>query len=805
MDTFLQDVRYGLRGIRRAPAFAAVVILTLALGIGANTAIFSVVDSVLLHAAPYPHGDRLVWLGESSPKAPGISVTWLNYQAWRSGNHTFEDMAIYEGSRFTLTGRGDPLLTTAGLVSNNFFRLLGAQPVLGRSFNEAEDRPGAERTVVLAHAFWSAKLGGDPHVLDATLTLNGKPYRVAGIAPPQLQFFPSAVDYYLPIGVFEAATTQRNRHGSMRVVGVLKPRVALADATADLDRIMQSLAQSDPGPESDHRAYGAFLAEHATREIRPTLLVLMAAVGLVLLLACANVAGLVLARGTARLGEIAIRAAIGAGRMRLVRQLLTENLVLAVAGGGAGVLLAFGLVRLLAVAGPRDIPRLAQTTLNPQVLWFAAAMTLLTGLLVGLAPVWSAGRLDLASAIKDVSRTATAARRGQALRSLLVTAEIAITLVLAFASGLLVRSLMQAQNGNPGFAPDRVLALELVLPSSGYGSPQAVENFFQRLTADLRGIPGVASVGSVFCPPAAGDCRDWFYSIADRPAPPRSEVPVALVNAADPEYFRTMRIPLRQGRAFADTDTATAPPVAIVNEAFARKWWPRESALGHRIKMGGPYLEGGELEIVGVSGNIGQMGLDSTADPEIFLSRAQDGANAMFLMIRTAPDPGQLTAAVRRAVFGIDRNLPIRSLRPFEEALAASLARRRFGTLLLALFAALAMVLAAVGIFGLLNYWVSVRESEIALRMILGARIGTIVLWTGGQALKLAAAGVAIGIVAAWFASRWMSSLVFGVSPRSPSMLFAAAGSVIALALLAAAAPVYRATRIDTARKLHEL
>ena len=803
VDNLLQDLRYGMRGVRKSPGFALVVIATLTLGIGANTAIFSVVDSVLLHAVPYPNGDRLVWLGESTPKASGISLTWINYRQWRAANHTFEDIALTGGALRTLTGRGEPLLTRAGLVSSNFFRLLGVRTLAGRPFNEQEDGPGAEATVVLAYQFWAGRLGGDPNVVGQSLNLNGTPSRILGIAPPSLQFFSPPVDYYMSIGRLQGDTVQRSQHGSMRGLGLLKPRVKLADAVADLDRIMQRLAEADPGPEDDHRSYAAFLSEKNTREIRPTLVILMGAVGLVLLLACANVASLVLARSTARAGEIGVRSAIGAGRLRLIRQLLTENLLIAALGGGAGLILARSSVRALIAAGPRDIPRLADTSLNSQVLLFAVAITVFTGLFVGLAPVWTAGRFDLATVLKGISRTATGGKRGPSLRGVLVVSQIAITLVLAFASGLLLRSLIIAQNSDPGFTPGRVLAVDLALPGSSYQSPAAVQEFYQRLSADLRGLPGVTSVGSVYCPPSAGDCNDWFYSVLDRPAPPRSEVPLSLVNVADSGYFRTMQIPVREGRVFGETDREQAPLVAVVNEVFARRWWPRETAVGHRIKYGGPYLDGTTFEIVGVVGNVSQMGLDTTPSAEIYLPFAQSPSHAMVVMVRSAGDPAALIASVRRSVAAIDRNLPIRALRPFEKSLAGSLEQRRFGTTLLVLFAGLAMLLAAVGICGMLNYWVSLREGEIAIRMVLGAQRWSVVAWVGRQALLLAAAGVAIGVPASIAASRWIAKLVFGVSARNPVALACAGLVVLTLALLAAAVPVWRATHIDTAGKLH--
>ncbi|HTQ56891.1 MAG TPA: ABC transporter permease [Bryobacteraceae bacterium] len=801
-ETIAQDLRYGLRGLRRSPGFALVVILTLALGIGANTALFSVVNAVLLRPLPYPDAGRLVWLGESDPKADGISVTWVNFEHWRDENHSFEAMAGFETAHFTLTGRGDALLTRAGVATSGFLNLLGARPILGRVFSAADDRPGAPATVVLGYQFWIDRMGADDRAVGSILTLNGRPYQVIGVLPRDLHFFEQPMDFYLPLHQMQGEITDRARHGSMRLLARLKPGVTLAAATADLDAIMRHLAEIDPGPESQHRASAAFLSDSRTHDVRPTLLILLAAVGMVLLIACANVASLLLARSTARVREMAIRAAIGAGRIRLIRQLLTENLVLAAAGGALGGLLALWGARALVAIGPRDIPRLAETTFDWRVLVFASLLTLATGIFTGLAPVLTAGRVNLLSALKDSSRSATG-RGGNASRSTLVVAEIAITLVLAFGAGLLLRDLIAAQTGNPGYDPEHVLALELVLPSSSYHDKQAIRDFYGRLQQDLRTLPGVAGVGIVNCPPSAGDCGDWFYSVLDRPAPRESEVPISLFNTADASYFNVMRIPLRAGRAFTEEDRSTAPRVAIINETLARKWWPNQPAVGHRIKSGGPYREGPILQIVGVAGDIGQFGLGTTPYPEIFLPLTQSSPDAMVLMIRTAGDPGLLAAAVRRHVAALDRNLPIQRLRPFMQMVDASMAGRRFSTVLLGLFAALAMILAAVGIYGLLNYWVRVREQEIAIRMALGAPRTVILAWAGRQALRLSLLGAGIGALGAWAASRWLADLVVSASPRNYTTLVCAAAAVIAIAMLAASLPVWRATRVDAAGRLH--
>ncbi len=804
VESILQDLRYGLRAIRNAPAFSLVVVLTLALGIGANTAIFSVVYSVLLRPLPYPHGERLVVLNERTRKSDGFSVTWGNYRYWRAENHTLAAMAGYQTGDFTMTGRGDPVLTHAGVVTSSFFHLIGARPMLGRLPSEADDRPGAPPTVLVSEEFWAKKLGADPSAVGSTLALNGEPYEIIGVVNGP-HFYTRPVDFYVSLGRSQPAAPPRTRHGSISVLALLKPGVTLAQTRADLSAIMQRLAAADPGPEDDHRATGEYLAESRIGEIRSALLMLMGAVALVLIVACGNVASLLLVRGTARAREIAIRSAIGAGRSRLARQLLTENLTLAALGGALGVLLAAACLRGLIAIGPRNIPRLSEASLDLNVLAFAIALTLTVGLIAGLAPVLTAGKVDLTTALKEGAPSATGSKGGQSLRSALVVAEIAITLVLAFGSGLLIRSLIAAQNAYPGFDPHNVLAIELQLPPSYKDRSQRTE-FYDRLKQDVRALPGVLDVGGVNCPPSAGDCGDFWYSVLDHPAPARGDVPVALFNFADENYFRTMRIRLRAGRAFADTDRTADPPAAIVNETFARKWWPSSRlAVGQQIKYGGPYMPGPAYQIAGVVEDVGQMGLDEAPLPEVYLVYSQKNPpRAMVVMVRTHGDPAALMPAVRRRVARLDRNLPIQSLKTMDEWLGATLQRRRFNTLLLLLFAALAMILAGVGIYGVLNYWVNVREKEIAIRIALGARRSTILAWAGWEALRLAATGIVIGALAGWGSSRWLESLVYGVSARNPQTMIAAVVAVALAAALAASVPLLRATGVDPVRKLHD-
>jgi len=801
MESLLQDVLYGFRAMRRSPAFSLVVILTLALGIGLNTAIFSVVDTVLLKPLPYPDSERLVWFGESTGRAEGISVTWGNFTHWRDSNHSFEAMAAFQFTELTLTGRNEPLVTRGLVATTPYFALLGMRPLLGRLLDDSDDRPGAEPALVLNHHFWASQLGGDPNVVGKTLTLSGRPYVVAGVAAPLWETW--RVDYYLSLGRLTGNNVDRSRHGSIRMLGRLKPGVTLAAARADLDAIMRHLAEVDPGSENEHRSFGRFFAEYATGDVRGTLFVLMGAAALILLIACANVASLLLARNTARASELALRKAVGAGGLRLVRQLLTESVLVAAVGGLAGIVLAYGTLRTLVALAPRDIPRLAETALDVPVLLFACAITLASGLIAGLAPVITAGKLDLMTVLKEGARLSGGGRHRQSLRNVLVVAEVALTFVLAFGSGLLVRSLMAAQNSGPGFEPRHALSFRLQLPSAAYHSPEAIADFYAGLLADLRALPGVAAASAVHCPPGAGDCGDWFYSIPGRPVPAQNEVPIALFNTADAGYFEILRIPLRQGREFNGADRANGPKVVIVNETFARTWWPAESAIGHQIKFGGPYQEGPLLEVIGVAGDAKQMGLDSPPMPEIYQPFSQQRGGDMAIVIRVAGDAEALRPAVRARVLAHDRNLPLRAFATFERAFGAGLARRRFATLLLTMFAGLAMVLAAIGIYGLLNYWVSVRESEIALRLALGARPSTILRWTSFHALRLATIGIAFGVLGGWVAARGLEELVFGIPSRNPATMIAAALAVGAIAVAAAALPSWRAARVDAARRLH--
>src|SRR5271155_385493 len=798
-ESFLQDLRFAARGIWRARVFSSIVILTLAVGIDANTAIFSVVYAVLLKPLPFPSGERLVWLGESSAKASGISVTWINFEDWRMENRSFESMAAFQKADLTLTGRGQAVLTHAGVVTNEFFRLTGSRPITGRLFTVSDDEPQSAATVVVVtRAFWAETLSADPQIIGKTVTLNGTGYIVVGVLARDPGFFLPPVDYYLPFRPSVAQASKRDAHEWMRVLGLLKPGVTLSQARSDLDAIMQRLAQADPGPEDDHRAFAELLTEHRTGDIRQVFVLLMASVCLVLVLACANIGGLLLIRMTTRAREMAIRTAIGAGRRRLARQLVTETALITLIGGAFGIVLAgFGL-RAIEVFGPRDIPRLSEARLNFPVLIFAAALTLAVALVCSLVPLVSSEKVNLTILLKESGTGSGTSRIGHALRGGLVIAEIAVAVILLFASGILLRSLWAAENLNPGFEPKHLLALELQLPPRPYKSEEAILEFYGGLEEALRAQPGVESVGAVNCPPAAGDCRDWWYSVVEKPTPSPQDMPVTLVNMADTAYFQTMRILLVAGRAFSDGDRAGGPTVAVINEAVARAWWTDPgSALGQHIKVGGPHMDGPVVEIVGVAANVPQIGLDSPPLPEIYLPANQRVDAAMVVMIRSKGNPESMIATVRQTLAFIDDNVPIQSLRTADTWLGATLVQRRFTTLLLVLFAGIAVILASIGCYGVFNYWVSCRRQEIAIRMAMGAGSSAILRRTGRQVARLGVIGLVVGLAGSWGASRWLDSLVFGVSTHDPVVFSSAALAAFLIVLLAAAIPLWRATQID--------
>ncbi|WP_058187533.1 ABC transporter permease [Terracidiphilus gabretensis] len=806
LERIAQDVRYALRGILRRPAFALIVIVTLAVGIGANTAIFSAVYAVLLKPLPFPHGERMTVLGESSGQAEGISVTWLNFDHWRKENHSFEGMAGYESDDLTLTGRGQAVLTHAAMVTSEFFPLTGVRPVMGRLLTASDSEPQAPETVVVTQAFWKRALGADPQIVGKTLILNGTAHIVVGVLAREPGFFLRGVDYYLPYRPSPKQLSMRDSHGSLRALALLRTGVTLGAARADINTIMERLAKADPGPEDDHRVHAEFVTEERTGDVQHVFRLLMGAVALVLALVCANIGSLLLIRMTERAREMAIRSAIGAGRGRIARQLLTETLLITLIGGTCGVALAAAGLQVMKALGPKHIPRLMEASLDVPVLLFTAGLTVAVGLVCALAPVLGARRANLSLVLKEGSAGAGSGRIGHVFRGGLVAAEVAVALVLLFTSGLLLRSLVAAENVDPGFQPDHLLAMELQLPDGRYKTDASVLDFYARLEAALKAQPGITSAGAVSCPPAGGDCGDYWYSIVERPAPRREDVPLSLFNIADANYFQTAEMRVIAGRGITEQDKAGGPAVAVINETMAHTWWKdARSALGQHIKWGGPYNDGAVMEIVGVVGDVPQFGLDGEHVSAVYSPAGQRVSSAMVVMMRTSGDSTAMAASVRRVVAAMDSNVPVQSLKTTEEWLGASLAQRRFITLLLALFAGIAVILAAIGCYGVLNAWVTSRRQEIAIRMAMGAGTMAILRRMGRQAAVLGAIGLAVGLAASWGAARWVESLVFGVSVHDLVVLGIAAAGALLIVVLAAAVPLWRATQVDPMETLHEV
>ena len=589
MQTLWQDLRYGLRMLAKAPGFTIVAVLTLALGIGANTAIFSVIHAVLLKSLPYPDADRLMIVNEYSVRNGEESVSWMDYLDWRQQNRSFEEMATYNTTDFNFTGSATPEVIHAGRVTSAFFALTGATTILGRTFNAEEDMPGVNRTAVISYAFWRTRLGGDPRVLGKSLTLDGQPYTVVGVLRPGFQYFPRHIDLCVPAALSAVKVGGwliRGNHPGLEVLARLRPGVTLASARADMDAIMARLENEYPETNSGQRADVKPLYESRFGDVRPVLLTLLAGVLCVLLIACANVTNLSLARAAAREKEFAVRAAIGAGRLRIIRQLLAESVLLSLIGGALGLLVAMWSMGPLLRLAPADIPRLSETRMDMAVFLFAFGIALATGIIFGLAPALHTSRMDLTASLRVAGRSTTAGTGRRRLRAGLLISEVAVAVVLVITSGLLTRSLLKAFAVNPGFRADHLLALDVNLPHYKYKTDADAFAYLNEVLDGTRHLPGVVSASAVMCPPLGGDCWDSIFIFDDRPVPPIADLPNSVFNIADPAYFQTMGVPLLEGRWFSSADTEKSTRVVVINEAAARLWWPNQSPVGKRIKQG---------------------------------------------------------------------------------------------------------------------------------------------------------------------------------------------------------------------------
>ena len=797
MNTAWQDIRYSLRKLAKNPGFTVVAIVTLALGVGANSAIFSVVHNVIMRPLQFeePEGLVMVWEHNIPRNQERNVVASVNFHAWRAQNQSFEEMAAWFTTGVTMTGLGEAERVQAAVVSPTFFRILRVEAAHGRTFFPEEGEVESSEVVILSHGFWLRRFGGQPDVLGSTINLGGTPYTVVGIMPPDFKgvLFGSLTERDMWMPLPWSWGTEYGGRGWM-VIARLKDGVDLQGGQAEMSTITARLEREHDYNEG-WTANVVSLHEQTVGEVRPALLVLLSAVGLILLIACANVANLLLARASGREREMAIRTAIGASRGRVIRQLMTESGLLAILGGVSGLLLAVWGIDVLIKFSPGDIPRTEDIGLNYAVLLFTLAASLLAGFLFGFTPAMQASKPDLHSSLREASGGSGVAA-GRRLRGAFVVSEVALAVLLLIGAGLVIRSFSELTAVDPGFDAENVLGFRVSLPGAAYPDQAQQTAFFQELIRRVESLPGVTSAGATIARPlgrAMGPGTSFI--LEDRPEPPRADRPVADIRAVTPGYFRTLGVPLISGRSFTERDRAESPLAVVINQTMARTFWPDENAVGHRVSVS--WDEMISAEIVGVVGDVRHGGLDAVPRAKIYFAHAQFQWSVLDLVVRAGADPAALVAAIRGEVAELDPNLPVYSVSTMRELVTGSVAEERFNMLLLSLFAAVALLLASVGIYGVLSYSVTQRTHEIGVRVALGAEGRSVLRLVVGQGMALAGAGVLVGVLAAFGLTRLMTSLLYEVSATDPLTYAAVVVILLLVALAACYVPAWRATRVD--------
>jgi putative ABC transport system permease protein len=813
MESVLQDLRFAIRVLAKKPVTTVAALLALGLGVGANTAIFSVFDAVLLDPLPYPDAGRLVRLWESNrgKEIDESRVSPVTFDDVRDHATSFAALAGWWHPDLNLTtGEGEPLRAAAINVTDEFFDVIGVTPALGRGFVDGEDEPGKPRIAVLGHGLWQQRFGGDPGVLGRSVALDGNEYEVVGVMPAGFDF-PDDTEVWLPLGWDPARHSRGARF--FGVLGRLAEGVDVAAAQAEADAFAEGFARDFPQSNEGWGVEVRLLQDDLVGDVRPALWVLLGAVGLVLLIACANVANLLLAQAAAREKEVAVRGALGAGRGRLLRQFLTESLVLALAGGALGLGMAFAGVRVLVSLAPPEIPRLDGVGVDARVLLFTLGVAALAGLVFGLAPALHALRTDFTESFKEGGRGGTGGAGGRRLRQSLVVAEVALALTLLFGAGLLVRSFYRLLAESPGFNPEHTLTFNLQLPFTSYGEWTDVSELYARLVDRLQGVPGVrAAAVTGFLPLEAGWRVDFAREDEGVDTLADDEQPEAQYHTVSPGYFKLAGIPLLQGRDFDDRDTPDKPGAVILSRAAVERYWGGRNPVGEVIEgdgrqfgpLGRVLTETLEAEVVGVVGDVKNTSLEDAPEPAIYFHQRQFAYRSMNVLVRAEGDPRRVQDAVKAAVWDLDRDLPVARMRTLEEHLGAAVARRKFVMLLLAGFAALSLALAAIGTYGVMAYVAGARAREMGIRVALGARRGDVVGMLVGQGLRLVALGIVLGLAGAWAVGRLMRSLVFGVSTADAASFAAVVALLAAAALVACYVPARRASRTDPISVLRE-
>ncbi|MCI0486528.1 MAG: ABC transporter permease [Blastocatellia bacterium] len=801
METLLQDLRYGARTLIKQPGFTAVAVLALALGIGANTAIFSAVNAVLLRSLSYKEPDRLmvVWERNFPRNRETNVVSPANFLDWQSQNHVFEQMAAIASIRTNLTGAGEPEEIATQIITADFFSIMGVQPLLGRAFIPEEFQQGKDNVVVLSQRLWQRRFGADPGVVGRAITISGQPHVVVGIMPPRFYFVNKDTEMWAPMLLDTGRDYRKIAGRYLLSVARLKSGVTIGQAQAEMTALASRLEQEHPDFNSGWGVNIVPIYEEIVGDIRIQLLILLGAVAFVLLIACANVANLLLARASSRQKEIALRAALGAGRFRIIRQLLTESVLLAALGGAAGLALAYWGVKLLISLSPKDIPRLDEIGIDMRVLGFTLAVSLLTGVIFGLLPALQSSRPDLNESLKEGGRSQSGGRAGHRARGLFVVTEVALALVLLIGAGLMIKSFVKLQQVDPGFDSQKLLTMRMLLPRSKYREDQQRVVFFDEAVRKISALPGVEAAGTISFLPLAGLGSATSFHLADKPEPPPGEKPVTEVRVIGQDYFKAMGIPLLKGRLFTERDTAESPRVLIINETMARQMFPNEDPLGKRLIISW----GDDLpdEIIGVVRDIKPTSLDADPRPMIYWPHRREPYGFMNILVRASVDPVSLSAAAQREIRAIDSEQPIAEIQAMETVVSESIAKPRFTMLLLGIFAALALLLAAVGIYGVMSYSVTQRTHEIGIRMALGAERSDILRLVVGRGMLLALIGVVIGLIAAFIltslSTPFISDLLYSVTATDTTTFIAIPLLLALIALLSCYIPARRATKVD--------
>ena len=798
METLFQDIRYGLRSLLKKPGFTLTAVIALALGIGANTAIFSVINGVLLRSLAYAEPERIVMLWETNAMGGGNLqnvVSPANFLDWQRQATSFEHMAAVWDLAANLTGgTGDPEEIKGQFVSHEFFSVLGVQPVLGRAFTAEEDKPGNNLEIILSHQLWETRFGSDPQVIGKQATMNGRQRTIVGVMPAGFHFLDNQVKAWMPLALDPAINYRETSGRFLRAVARLKPGVSVKQAQAELTGIAKQLERAFPSKNTGWGVNVVPMHEQIVGEIRPILIVLLAAVAFVLLIACANVANLLLSRAAARQKELALRAALGAGRMRLIRQMLTESVLLGVMGGIVGVLLAVWGIRLLIAFGPDNIPRLNEITIDLRVLVFTFAVSLVTGVLFGLVPALQSSRPDLNDALKEGGRGSTSGRTGT-LRSAFVIAEVSLALVLLVGAGLMIRSFARLQSVTTGFQAAHVLTMRAQLPGKKYPEPHQIVDFFKQAQERIATIPGVEAVGAISYLPLTGGLasRDAF-KIPGQPPPAPGQEPGVEVRVVTPTYFQAMGIPLLKGRLLNERDVKETR-VLLINETMAKRYFPNTDPVGKQLEV--MWDGSGPDEIVGVVGDIREGALNKEPEPAIYWSHAREPYSGMAFVIRANGDAARLSTAVQKQIRSLDPEQPVADVRTMDQVISRSIARPRFNTLLLSIFAGVALLLASVGLYGVMNYSATQRTHEVGIRMALGATRTDIMRLVVGNGMTLTLIGIGIGVVASLMLTRVMTSLLFGVTATDIPTFLGVSAVLATVALIANYIPARRATRVD--------